>query len=116
MGGSRFQGAPQASKLQSWDEQVSRHHSRLHAARWSAVRRHVLQRDGWRCRSCGRAGRFEADHITPLERDPGQDPYDPSGLQTLCRSCHIAKTSIENTRHDPAREAWKALVSEISKN
>ena len=44
---------------------------------------------------CGRAGRLECDHINPLEREPGQDPYDPNGLQTLCRTCHLAKTADE---------------------
>ena len=43
-----------------------RHHS-LNHRRWAAVRRFVLERDGWRCVHCGRAGRLECDHITPLE-------------------------------------------------
>ena len=96
---------------------MSRNHTRLHAARWAAVRRKVLERDGWRCVECGLAGRFEADHIRPLQSSPGQDPYDPDGIQTLCRSCHIEKTSKENRRPlTPGEAAWKALVSEISKN
>ena len=63
---------------------------------------------------CGRAGRLECDHIIPLEREPGQDPYDPHGLQALCRSCHIAKTAVENRRPlTPAEERWRALVADM---
>ena len=90
---------------------VSRHHTRLHAKRWAAVRRYVFERDGWRCVECGRAGRLECDHITALEREPGQDPYDVNGLQALCRACHIEKTRRENQRElMPGEIAWRALV------
>ena len=45
---------------------------------------------------------MEVDHVLPLRRDPGQDPYDLAGLQTLCKVCHRLKTSLENRRDDPA--------------
>ena len=93
---------------------MSRHHTRLHARRWAAVRRAVFERDGWQCVMCGKAGRLECDHITPLQCEPGQDPFDLDGLQVLCRSCHIEKTRAENTRHDPARDRWQTLVDELS--
>ena len=70
---------------------MSRHHVHLYARRWQAVRRAVFERDGYRCVECGRSGRLECDHVRPLQREPGQDPYDPNGLQTLCRACHIRK-------------------------
>ena len=90
---------------------------RLHARRWAAVRRFVFERDGYRCTSCGRAGRLECDHVTPLEREPGQDPYDPNGLQTLCRRYHIEKTARENRRElTPAEAAWRELISEMAAN
>ena len=93
---------------------MSRFHARLlNQRRWLAVRRRALKRDRWRCRSCGKAGRLEVDHVTPLRRDPDQDPYSLSGLQTLCRSCHLAKTAKENRRDDPARDAWRRLVDEF---
>lgn len=93
---------------------MSRHHVHLNARRWAAVRRHVFERDGWRCVECGRAGRLECDHVTPLEHEPGQDPYDVNGLQSLCRSCHIAKTARENRRPlTPAEQAWRELVQEM---
>ena len=93
---------------------MSHHHVRLRARRWAAVRRVVFDRDGWRCVMCGKAGRLECDHITPLEREPGQDVYDPNGLQTLCRACHVEKTRAENRRPlIPDELAWRTLVSEL---
>ncbi len=93
---------------------MSRHHTRLDARRWAVVRRAVFERDRWRCRLCGRAGRLECDHVSPLQREPGQDPYDWNGLQTLCRACHIEKTRRENRRElSPAERQWRALVSEL---
>ena len=84
--------------------------------RWEAVRRRVLQRDGWKCRTCGRRGRLEVDHIKPQER--GQSfVYDLDKLQTLCRGCHIRKTRRENqnrqARRTPERAKWRQLVDEL---
>ena len=94
---------------------MSHHHVDLNARRWAAVRRAVLKRDDYRCVYCGRAGRLEVDHISPLQREPGQDPYGPNGLQTLCRNCHIQKTRRENQRQlTPAEAAWRALVAELA--
>ncbi len=77
--------------------------------RWRLVRQKVLDRDGWRCVTCGKAGRLEVDHVTPL--DACGDPYAMDNLQTLCRACHIAKTANENTRLNPARDAWRAFLA-----
>ena len=77
---------------------MSRHHATINSRRWAVVRRAVFERDGCRCVTCGRAGRLECDHVTPVQREPGQDPFDVNGLQSLCRSCHIQKTVGENRR------------------
>ena len=93
---------------------MSRHHSRLNMARWRAVRRQVFNRDGWRCRACGRAGRLECDHVTPLWKDPEQDPYALDNLQAICRGCHIRKTMQENAREiSPERADLQRLVAEL---
>ena len=95
--------------------ELSRRHAHINARRWAAVRRVVFERDGWRCVVCGKAGRLECDHVTPLQRKPGQDPFDPNGLQTLCRACHIEKTRSENRRPlTPDEAAWRALVAELA--
>ena len=66
--------------------------------------------------AAGRAGRLECDHVTSLERKPRQDPYDPNGLQTLCRACHLAKTADERRPAlTPAQLEWQTLVRELSK-
>ena len=45
-----------------------------------------------RCQGCG-AVATEVDHITPLA-DGGAE-LDPANLQSLCQSCHAAKTAAE---------------------
>ena len=94
---------------------MSRHHRALDRRRWAAVRWLVINRDGWRCRgilpdgtTCARPGRLECDHIRPLESFPDQDPFDPAGLQMLCRSCHFAKTNAERiAKLPPDVQAWR---------
>ena len=93
---------------------MSRHHLTLNRRRWAVARRRVLDRDGWRCQSCGRAGRLEVDHVEALE--DGGDPWALDNLQTLCRRCHIRKTAGENrARRLPSAEvrAWQRLVEEL---
>lgn len=96
---------------------MSKFHAFLQRKRWQVTRRTVFNRDDWRCVRCGRAGRLEVDHIIPLRKNPGQDPFDVEGLQSLCRSCHMAKTSRENRKPltDQMR-AWQALVSEMQRD
>ena len=77
--------------------------------RWGPIRRRILDRDGWRCRHCGRPGRLEVDHIRPLWK--GGAPYDGDNLQVLCRGCHIRKTRKESKRVlGPKATAWRRLV------
>ena len=93
---------------------MGRHHQRLERGRWEDVRRRVLDRDGWRCRSCGLAGRLEVDHITPLE--DGGESYALLNLQALCRRCHISKTGRENRARRPVApevQRWRDLVEEV---
>ena len=68
---------------------------------WGTLRRHILERDGFSCQSCGAEGRHESriggsryslevDHIVEI-MDGGAE-FDPANLQTLCGDCHKAKT------------------------
>ena len=90
--------------------------------RWRMVRQKVMNRDGYRCKKCGRAaGRFEIDHITPLHL--GGAAWNPDNLQTLCPwPCHGEKTRAENrarhakARPKPMRDAWQQLVLELTNN
>ena len=92
---------------------MSRHHTHLDARRWAEVRRTVFERDGWRCRTCGRAGKLECDHIVPLRR--GGDPWAVENLQTLCRSCHVGKSRGDWRPPLTAAElAWRDFVDELA--
>ena len=94
---------------------MSRNHARIHRSKWETIRRAVFKRDGFRCVMCGRAGRLECDHITPLERNPDQNPYDMDGCQALCRDCHISKTRSENRKPLTAeQQAWRAELERIA--
>ena len=82
--------------------------------RWQIVRRLALDRDGWRCVLCSKAGRLEVDHIRRL-RDGGE-MWDLHNLQTLCRKCHFSKTSAESgqiPRRGDHRAKADALVAEL---
>ena len=93
---------------------MSRKHHRLNKRLWARTRVQVFQRDAYRCTSCGKSGALECDHITPLDRDPKQPPYDLDGLQTLCRACHFEKSRRE-ARRVPTHEerVWQAMIQEM---
>lgn len=58
------------------------------------IRLSIYQRDGYRCRLCGRRGIYkdlEIDHIKPISKG-GKSTYD--NLQTLCHSCNQAKGNL----------------------
>ncbi len=60
------------------------------------VRLGVLERDGWRCQSCGlvdRSGRLlEVDHVVPVAFGGGDGE---GNAVTLCVSCHRRKSARE---------------------
>lgn len=58
-------------------------------ARWRKLALGVLQRDGFRCRMCGRVevrARLECDHVEPHRGD--WDKFWAGPFQTLCKPCH----------------------------
>jgi 5-methylcytosine-specific restriction endonuclease McrA len=62
--------------------------------RWEFYRRETIKRDAHKCAKCGRVDQpdrcsCEVDHILEVE-EGGTD--DPANLQTLCHTCHRAKT------------------------
>lgn len=88
----------------------------IKSRRWKALRLQALRRDNWRCAQCGKPGR-EVDHIKPVRSHP-ELAFVLENLQTLDARCHSRKTRIEvglgvdNT--DPRRDAWGALVRELT--
>ena len=89
----------------------SRNFAKLDRRRWQLTRLRVFERDGWRCVSCCGAGRLECDHVRPLA--DGGDPYDMDNLQSLCRTCHRAKTAGENAG-PPMSPGWRALIDDMA--
>ena len=67
----------------------------LSGKRWRLLRRRILDRDGWRCRLCGKSGRLEVDHRRA--EFAGGKRWDADNLQALCVGCHIQKTRKENS-------------------
>ena len=55
------------------------------------LRFEIFQRDGYRCRNCGKTdaqANLEIDHIYPVSKGGKSIP---DNLQTLCRDCNLAK-------------------------
>ena len=86
------------------------HPARTQGRRWAALRWAILERDGWLCRTCGKAGRLECDHIRAVAL--GGEPWDPVNLQALCRACHFTKSRNERGQDPtrPERVAWAVYL------
>lgn len=87
---------------------MSRHHRVTSTREWSRIRRSVFDRDGHRCRACGKAGRLEAHHMVQLARGGTNDI---GNLRTLCRGCHIL---THKRKLSPEESEWQTLVKELS--
>lgn len=62
------------------------------------VRKYVLERDNYRCCSCGKTAgevKLQVDHVIPLARG-GMD--DISNFQTLCQACNQRKSHSSDPR------------------
>ena len=87
---------------------MSLNHLRLPSRPWERIRRAAFERDGFRCRACGRPGRLEAHHVKPLQK--GGDPFDLDNISTRCRDCHI---DLHRRQRTPAETAWARAVREL---
>ena len=68
------------------------------------MRRRLLDAAGWRCSSCGLAGRLELHHVVPVE-DGGDDSED--NLRVLSRPCHFAAHGRGPSPIRAARQEWR---------
>ncbi len=59
--------------------------SRLEGLSYESLRQQVLNRDGWRCQSCGRMSNLEVHH-RKFRSHSGADSEE--NLITLCTACH----------------------------
>ena len=86
---------------------MSRHHTSMNRSAWARIRRNILDRDGYRCRKCGKSGVLEVHHVKALD-DGGTNEL--GNLLTLCRGCHIH----EHRHRDPERDAWQSVVDKLN--
>lgn len=75
------------------------HHSGgMRGRPWQRTRRHILERDNYRCQiqlpGCTILA-TEVDHIQPLAR--GGPPLDPANLRAACRHCNQARGTPTTT-------------------
>ena len=85
---------------------MSRHHrAKLSTRRYQAARAAALERAAYRCEVCGKVGRLECHHRTPLQR--GGDPYALHNLQILCYLCHRELTVAMNGKPVAGADAWR---------
>ncbi|WP_312529475.1 HNH endonuclease [Paracoccus sp. (in: a-proteobacteria)] len=79
-----------------WYGQAGSRHDRGYGSAWDQLRLLALERDKRLCVQCLLGGRpvpaHSVDHILPKSKG-GTDDLD--NLQSLCRSCHAAKTARE---------------------
>ncbi|MEU9404765.1 HNH endonuclease [Streptomyces sp. NPDC048281] len=76
----------------AWSRTSSRNQTNRAVARaWERqVRPHALARDGFACVRCGSRERLEVDHVIPIAKG---GTWTLDNAQTLCQSCHQAKTA-----------------------
>jgi len=86
----------------------------IRSRRWAAVRLLALRRDGFACVKCGARGRLEVDHVISV-RDAPERAFDLSNLQSLCPTCHGAKTRVEVGLPEvsPERAEWRRAVAAL---
>jgi 5-methylcytosine-specific restriction endonuclease McrA len=70
---------------------------RLPEEEYSALCKDVLQRDGWKCRSCGFRGNLNVHHVVFRSQ---QGPDEAWNLLTLCNACHSGvHTDVKNGQY-----------------
>jgi hypothetical protein len=52
---------------------------------YAALRRQVLERDGWRCQVCGSSAKLQVHHLRRRSKLGGDEN---ENLITLCAACH----------------------------
>jgi hypothetical protein len=66
----------------------------------ATLRARIFERDGFRCRRCGRAApevEIHVDHIVAVSRGGRTEE---NNLQTLCSPCNVGKSNAKPHMHD----------------
>lgn len=83
----------------------------LTTASWRKLRRLVLDRDGWRCTSCGKpieGPDATVDHVVPFVSESESNVM--HNLVSLCRSCNSTKQDRVTFRLNWANPKWLTHV------
>ncbi|PYU24716.1 MAG: hypothetical protein DMG30_07945 [Acidobacteria bacterium] len=73
---------------------------RLNGRSYSVLHRSILERDGWRCQTCGSRIGLEVHHIEPRSQ---LGPDAEENLLTLCHKCHREVHMSKSARaHSPS--------------
>ncbi|KFF31657.1 HNH endonuclease domain-containing protein [Bifidobacterium bombi DSM 19703] len=88
---------------------ASAHTQAIDRAQWAKARRLTLARDHGRCVRCGGKA-TEVDHI--WEVADGGSLYDTGNLQSLCHTCHHAKT-LDSRRRRTHRDQGPGLAARL---
>ena len=78
--------------MEKFDVLNCEHGSRLQGYLWEEIRQRILERDHFRCVSCGSQDRCEVDHVVAIALG-GTDEDD--NLQTLCYVHHKIKSKTD---------------------
>ena len=71
---------------------------------WDLIRQVALDRDGWRCQDCGKAGQMNVHHLRAVHQGGSNEL---GNLETLCEGCHLAR------HQKPAVTAWRKRLEQI---
>ena len=74
------------------------------------LRFHVLQRDGFTCRYCGRHApdvQLHVDHVVPRSQG-GRD--DPTNLVAACKDCNLGKAACPSDLDAAIGRGWEDMI------
>jgi len=86
----------------NWKGGVSRSSlNGYYGPRWKERREEVLQRDNYKCQSCGSKSNLHVHHIIPFYKfDDYEEANTLPNLITLCNSCHKIADSYNLSREE----------------
>ena len=78
-------------------------------ASWQEIRIQILQRDGYKCQSCGKRTSGQVHHIIPRSKGGSNEL---SNLMVLCGKCHMLVSPVPNW---VIAKVWRILSKDIAK-
>lgn len=79
--------------------------------KWDMFRLAMKKRADNLCERCGRAGRLEVHHITPVSK--GGAMYHPDNVIVICRACHFDEHRNDKPAQNPVRRLWWKMIETL---